>query len=174
MTEENASPDNMNSDSYDAADRPFDFIGVGSATALICDSDPSTREKIKAAIAELGYQITEAQATKDAVKNMRFHVYDLICVNDNFDAGQDDTKTMNSVLSYVENLAMSTRRQIFVVLIGDRYRTMDNMAAFNKSVNLVLNPKNLDDAGTIIKKAMDDNEAFYYVYKDSMKKLGKI
>lgn len=174
MTEENANYDNVESDSYDSADRPFDFVGVGSETALICDSDPSTRDKIKAAVAELGYQITESQSSKDALRSMRFHVYDLVCINENFDAGQEDARGKGTVLSYLENLAMSTRRQIFVVLVGDSYRTMDNMAAFNKSVNLVINPKNMDDAGTIIKKALEDNEAFYYVYKDTMKKLGKL
>lgn len=174
MTEENASFDNANMDSYDSADRPFDFVGVGSETALICDADPSTRDKIKAAIGELGYQITESQSAKDALRNMRFHVYDLVCVNENFNTGQEDAQGKSTVVSYLENLTMSTRRQIFVILIGDKYRTMDNMAAFNKSVNLVMNPKNIDDAGAIIKKALEDNEAFYYVYKDTMKKLGKI
>jgi hypothetical protein len=48
------------------------------------------------------------------------------------------------------------------------------MAAFNNSVNLIINAKNIDDAVTIIKGAIADHEAFYYVYKETLKKKGRI
>jgi len=48
------------------------------------------------------------------------------------------------------------------------------MAAFNKSVNLVINTKNIDDARTIIKWGISENTAFYRVFRESMQKTGKI
>jgi hypothetical protein len=68
---------------------------------------------------------------------------------------------------------MTTRRQMFVVLISERFRTMDNMAAFNRSVNLIINLKNLDDLATIFKKGLADHAAFYQVFKETLKKMGK-
>lgn len=158
------------SGSYNASERPFDFVEADAKTALICETESTAREKIGRALKEMGYQITEAVAARDALKSMRFHVYDVVVVNENFEgAGQG-----NGVLIYLENLAMHTRRNIFVALISDKYRTMDNMAAFNRSVNIVINPKNMDDIGTIIKGGIADNTAFYHVFKETLKKTGRI
>jgi CheY-like chemotaxis protein len=164
----------MESENYDASDRPFDFVGIGNETALICESDPAIREKIKAILAGMGYQITEPQTAKDAIRNMRFHIYDLIVLNDGFNVDESGKSGAAAVLHYLSNLEMGIRRQIFIVLVSESYRTMDNMAAFNKSVNLVINPKNMDDFGGIIKRSLDDNIAFYHVYKETLKKIGRI
>jgi DNA-binding NtrC family response regulator len=164
----------MESGSYDASDRPFDFVSVDSETALICETDPAAREKMKTPLAEMGYQITEPPNAKDAIRNMRFHVYDLIILNEGFNVEEGGKSGAAAILHYLVNLEMSIRRQIFLVLVSDKYRTMDNMAAFHKSVNLVVNPKNLDDFATIIKRGLDDNAAFYHVYRETLKKVGRL
>jgi hypothetical protein len=63
---------------------------------------------------------------------------------------------------------------MFVALISDRYRTMDNMMALNKSANLVINSKNIDDIGKILSRGITDNEFFYRVFKETLKEVGKI
>lgn len=155
---------------YDAADKPFDFVEEEGETALICESDPSIREKISAAMKLLGYMITEATSAKDALKKMRFHTYEVVVLDERFDTITPDE---NDVLRYLESLSMATRRDIFVALITERFRSMDNMAAFNKSVNLVINTKNINDVATIMKRGVSENTAFYRVFKESMQKLGK-
>jgi len=157
-------------ESYDAADRPFDFITEGTLTALLCEPDPAVREKISGDLQELDYQITTPASAKDAIKAMRFHVFDLIVLNENFDAANPET---NELLQYLENLNMSTRRRTFVALISEKYRTMDNMAAFSRSVNMVINIKSIGDAGKIIKLGVADNRAFYHVFQETLQKLGK-
>jgi CheY-like chemotaxis protein len=169
-TEDKTLLNQVDSAAYDAADKPFDFVEAEGETALICESDPTFREKISAALKQLGYMITESDTAKDALKKMRFHTYDIVIVNERFEGAAPEE---NDVLRYLENLAMVTRRDIFVALISDRFRTMDNMAAFNKSVNMVLNTKNIEDAGTILKGAISENVSFYRVYKDTLKKMGK-
>jgi hypothetical protein len=68
---------------------------------------------------------------------------------------------------------MATRRRFLVALISDKYRTTDNMAAFNRSVNLVINLKNIDDVGKIIKQGVADNRAFYHIFQETLVKMGK-
>jgi CheY-like chemotaxis protein len=172
MVEEKKLANEVAAGGYDAAEKPFDFIGTGSETALICESDPAIKEKIATAVKSLGYHVTEASAAREALKNMRFHMYDLIIVNENFDAVE--CPGSNDVLIYLQNLVASTRRNIFVALLSDKYRTTDNMMAFNKSVNLVINTKNIDDFSTIIKRGLDDNLAFYSIFKETLKKLGRV
>ncbi|MDI6776984.1 MAG: response regulator [Syntrophales bacterium] len=171
MEEEKTLLSEVASDTYDAADRPFDFLETGGETALICEPDPSTREKISNILKSLGYRITEPTSARDALKRMRFHVYDLVVLNENFDTGDADN---NDVLNYLSSLSMSIRRQIFVALVSDRFRTMDNMAAFNRSVNIVINPESIDDIGPIIQRGTTDNTAFYHVFREILRKKGRI
>ncbi len=159
------------SEGYDSADRLFDFVGgeVGM-TALVCETDPAVREKISEGLQGLEYQITTPEKAKEALKAMRFHVFDVVVVNELFDTADP---AASEVLQYLENQNMSTRRRFFVVLVSDRYRTMDNMVAFNRSVNLVINLKNIEDAGKIIKQGLIDHKAFYHVFQETLQKIGK-
>ena len=170
MEEEKTLLNEIAAGKYDASDRPFDFVESDAETALVCESDGTVREKISGALKKMGYQTTEAASTGDALKSMRFHLFDLVMVNENFDQSAPDR---NDVLAYLETLAMSTRRQIFVALISDTYRTTDNMAAFNKSVNTVINLKNIEDVEKILRGAVAENAAFYRVMKETLKKMGR-
>ena len=157
--------------SYDPADRPFDFVGEGGATALVCEPDPALREKINNGLKKMGYQITMPVTAMDALKAMRFHIFDVVVLNELFDTADPQT---NGVLEYLENMVMITRRRFIVALVSDRYRTMDNMAAFNRSVNIIINRDSIDDVGEIIKKGVADNRSFYHVFQETLRKMGKV
>lgn len=156
---------------YDAADKPFDFIEEEGLTALVCEQNPIARKTIETALNLMDYQITIAESARDALKRMRYHIYDLIVVDENFDTKNPDA---NGVLIYLERLQMSTRRNIFVAMVSNRYRTMDNMMAFHASVNLVINIKNIEDIGKILGRGITDTELFYRVYKETLKETGRI
>jgi CheY-like chemotaxis protein len=170
MEEEKTLVSEVASEGYNAADRPFDFVGEGGATALVCEPDPAVREKISGGLKDLGYQITAPATAKDALKAMRFHVFDVVVLNELFDTADP---LANGVLHYLEGMAMTTRRRFFVALVSAQFRTMDNMAAFNRSVNIVINLKNIDDMGTIIKQGVADNKAFYHIFQETLQKMGK-
>jgi predicted Zn finger-like uncharacterized protein len=158
------------SNGYDAAEKPFDFIEEEGLTALVCEPNPLVRKTIINALDVLDYQITEAESTRDALKRMRYHNYDLFVINENFDTDNPDS---NGILLYLERLGMLVRRNMFVALVSDRFRTMDNMMALNKSANLVINSKNIDDIGKILSRGITDNEFFYRIYKGTLKEVGK-
>jgi len=157
--------------SHDASDRPFDFIEEEGLTALLCEQNPLAANSIKNALNLMDYQITIPENSRDALKRMRYHVYDLIVVNESFDTKNPES---NGVLIYLERLSMAVRRKIFVAMISSRYRTMDNMMAFHASVNLIINIKNIEDIGKILSRSITDNEMFYRVYTESLKESGRV
>ena len=163
--------DEVDANTYDASDKPFDFVEEGVETALLCETNVAMKKKIKSALHNMNYHITAPELPKDALKQMRFHVFDMVVLNERF--GDLDPK-MNSVLKYMDRMNMSIRRNIFVTLITDRFRTMDNMAAFNKSVNLIVNPKNIDEIEKILRRGIADYEAFYRVFKRALIKTGRV
>ncbi len=156
--------------SYDASDKPFDFIEEEGLTALLCEQNPLARISIQNALDLMDYQITITKNARDALKRMRYHVYDLIVVDENFDTKNPDS---NGVLIYLERLTMAVRRKIFAAMISNRYRTMDNMMAFHASVNLIINIKNIEDIGKILSRSITDAELFYRIYKETLKEFRK-
>jgi hypothetical protein len=101
--------------------------------------------------------------SREALKSMRYRNYDLIVVNEYFDAKNPDA---NGVLIYLERLNMAVRRDIFTVMITRRFRTMDNMTAFQKSVNMVVNVDNITDFDKILRRGLADFGMFYQAFKD--------
>jgi CheY-like chemotaxis protein len=161
----------VDSSAYDASEKPFDFVEEGVETALLCEPEPAIRAKITTALYNMGYHTTAPQSHKDTLKQMRFHVFDMVVLNERFGTMDPD---MNSVLNYLDRLNMSIRRNIFLTLITNRFRTMDNMAAFNKSVNLIVNLKNINEIEKILRRGIADNKAFYRVFKESLIKTGRV
>jgi predicted Zn finger-like uncharacterized protein len=162
--------DEVQAEAYDASEKPFDFAEEEGKTALVCESDPAVKKAIAAALGNLDYHITDAADTRDALKNMRYHVYDVILVNDIFD-GQGSEE--NPVLSYLENLNMAIRRNIFVGLLSKTIRTMDNMAAFSNSVNMTINVKDMANMEQVLNRGITDNDFFVRVVREGLKKVGR-
>jgi CheY-like chemotaxis protein/DNA-directed RNA polymerase subunit RPC12/RpoP len=155
---------------YNPSDRPFDFVEEEGKTALVCEQHPLLKKPIIESLELMEYQITVAENARDALKRMRYHVYDIVVVDEDFDT---DTPEANGVLIYLERLGMSVRRNIFVALVSSRHRTMDNMMAFLKSVNLIVNSKNIEDFPKILSRGLTDHLTFYRVFREKLKETGR-
>ena len=145
--------------------RPFDFVEEEGKTALLCESDPEILEQVSRVLEVLEYHITVPKSSRDALKKMRYHGYDIVIVNEIFDTQDPD---INGVLIYLERLNMEERRNLFVSLLSSRFRTMDQMAAFQKSVNIIVNLNNIEDFDKILRRSLADHDLFYRVYRESL------
>lgn len=154
---------------YDASERPFDFLEEEGNTALICENDPEIVKQINIVLGIMDYSVVSADSIRDALKKMKYHTYDMLLINETFDGSDPDA---NGLLVYVERLEMDVRRNIFVGLLTKRYETMDNMAAFLRSVNITINLKDIGSIDRILSRGINEFELFYAAYKDSAKKLG--
>jgi len=155
--------DEEESEGYDSNEKPFDFVEEEGKAALVCESDPKIKERIKTVLDVLEYHVTDIENSREALKKMRYHAYDLICINEFFDTRNPD---QNGILIYLERLNMAVRRQMFITLITNRFRTMDQMIAFQKSVNIIINISNIDDFDKILRRALADNEMFYRIFRE--------
>ncbi len=147
------------------------FFGEEIKTALTCDDVSKNQEMIQAVLDELGYYVHVAATPDNALDKMRYNRYDLIIINEAFGGCNSSN---NPVLNYIQPMPMSTRRNLFCVLIGDNYRTMDNMAAFSQSVNLTVSSEDVPNIKKILSNAIADNDKFYKVFKETLKETGKI
>ncbi len=152
----------------DALEDEMDILEEGASRALVADTD--NLELISPAIRKMDFLITAAKDMEETVKKLQFNFYDLIIINERF-GGCDPSD--NAILKYIEPLNMDIRRKMFVVLIGKNFKTLDNLTAFSKSVNLVLNESDFSNFELILKKSIKDNENFYQVFRKILVDTGR-
>ena len=170
MNEERSTPAPA-TDEIDYSGRPFDYRDAVNETAMVCESDPAIRQKISSTLKSLEFNVIEPTTFKEALKHLNFHTFNLIVVDEEFNIGRDG---VNYVLKHLEQLSMSIRRQIFVVLISATFATMDDMHAYNKSVNLIINKEEITEMGLILKKEIEENNYFYHVFSEYFHKYGRV
>ncbi|MCX5879231.1 MAG: zinc-ribbon domain-containing protein [Deltaproteobacteria bacterium] len=153
-----------------AGDQALDFFEEGIKLALIMTNSSMNEDRLRSGIEIIGYKCIPTPNTRDAIGKLRFHHFDLIILADGFDNQPLDQSV---IVNYLNRLSMSVRRKIFLALISDNYKTMDNMMAFAMSANVVVNSKDIEKLHLILKKAVSENERFYKIFMDTLVETGK-
>lgn len=116
------------------------------------------------------YKIQSAKSPEHAVHKMKFTHFHFIALHETYgNKNLENSPVYNTLIE----MPIVTRRNIFVALIGANFKTLNNMQAFQKSVNVVINEKDLDKLGDVLKKSISENEIFYKVFKETLHSMGK-
>ncbi len=143
---------------------------VEARTALVCEDNADFKSAISAALKGLKYSIEFASGAEDAFEKLKFNQYGVIVINERFGGS---TPENNAVYKFLQFMPGSSRRSIFLALIGKDFKTGDNMTAFAKSSNITINEKEIPNLKAILRKAVADNDQFYKVFRESLVKMGK-
>ena len=136
--------------------------------ALILDD--KNKEVWTKALEEKEFKIQYAKSPEHAVHKMKFTNFHFVALNENF--GNVTLETSPCYQTLIE-MPMEIRRNIFFALVGVNFKSLNNMQAFQKSANVVINEKDLGKLGDILKKSISENEIFYKVYKETLHAMGK-
>ena len=137
---------------------------------LVCVDDASRQNVIKAALDQLGFTMYAAKSAEEAVERLRKDTFEVAIVDEQFQGGG---ALDNEVLQALQVMPMSTRRYMFVALLGRTYKTFDNMLAFSRSVNVVVNLNDLPHLPAILRKGITENNEFYRVFREMLAEVGK-
>ena len=122
------------------------------------------------ALEEKNYKIQYARSPEYAVHKMKFTHFHFVALNENFgNVALDESPIYQKIIE----MPMATRRNIFFALVGTNLKSLNNMQAYQKSANVVINEKNLEKLGDILKKSISENEIFYKVYKETLNAVRK-
>jgi CheY-like chemotaxis protein len=137
---------------------------------LVCVDDASRQGVINAALQQLGFTMYAAKSSEEAVERLRRDTFELAIVDEQF---QGSSALDNEVLQTLTAMPMSIRRYMYVALLGRTYKTFDNMAAFARSVNVVVNLNDLPHLPAILRKGITENNEFYRVFREMLAEVGK-
>jgi predicted Zn finger-like uncharacterized protein len=147
----------------------LDFFDENTKLALVL-ADDDIADKVKTAVEGLGYKYIHAPNTRDALAKLRFHRFDIIFIAEGFDGQELEN---SPIRNYLNTLAMSSRRRIFLALMGDRFKSLDDMTAYTMSANTVISTKDVDKLPSIFKQGISEHEKFYKVFMDTLVEVGK-
>lgn len=138
-----------------------DFFELGDRTSLVC-TDPNTVEIAWRTLKDLGFKTHMVETHDIAIERLRYTQYNCIVVQETF-AGS--SLRAHAVMNYLAQLPMTQRRNSFVCLIGESFKTLDAMQAFAQSVHVVVNPSDLPNLTAILKKGLSEFELMYRIYR---------
>jgi predicted Zn finger-like uncharacterized protein len=147
--------------------RPLSFQDRQSA--LLCVESDAVRKQIQPLLRQMGFNIEIVQDARSALDKMEYHIYHLVLIEDGFDQQQG----LSNIIGKMNNLDMSLRRRICLVLISSRFKTNDNMAALHSSVNSIIRREDIVHLDAFLLKVLAEHRQFYTVYNDSLRQAGK-
>lgn len=152
-------------------DVPFDLIEEGKEKLLLLEPLEERREKIRGLLAGEGYHVLVPAGEEAALEKFRFQECSVILAGER---SRPEGAGTPSVLDYIRRIPSGERRRFFVVLLSETLPTMDPMAAFRQSVNLVVNYENLDQLPGILRRAQVAHDEHYAVLRESLRRAGRI
>ncbi|MBN2034156.1 MAG: zinc-ribbon domain-containing protein [Deltaproteobacteria bacterium] len=152
-------------------DQALEFFEEGIKLALVMAESREQSAIMRSAVEHIGYKFIDTPNTRDAIGKLRFHHFDLMILAEGFDGQSLD---QSAILNYLNRLPMSVRRRIFLALVSERFKTMDNMMSFSMSANVVINTKDKEKIDLVLRKAIVENDRLCKVFKDTLLETGKL
>ncbi len=137
--------------------------------AIICFDQPQRQAGVKSAIEALGYTVHVPTNPTDAIQRIRQNRYEVVLLQEEYGGSVEN----NLVLQTLQPMAMPLRRHMCVGLVGKTFKTLDNMAAFAKSVSFVVAERELGKIKAITRQAVSANDQFYRVFREALRDAGK-
>ncbi len=135
--------------------------------ALICENNPEIIKSITLYLKTMDFDYHIAVSIEEALYLLNSDDISFVAINEKFG---DESFEKNRVIAYILNLPMYIRRNIFLLVIGQNFRTLDRLKAFSLGVNMVFNSKETDILGRALQLAYSEYNRQYKIFKELLTK----
>lgn len=143
-----------------------DATGGGQA-ALVAFPDPAHAVAITLTLTRLGYHVDTVENFDDGARLLDQGIYPLV-VSARVAAAPGRPE---SLYQRMARLSPDQRRRVFVILVGDDFKTGDGTQAFLVLADVVLNTRDAGSADQVIRAALLDRKRLYQAYDDARKRF---
>jgi predicted Zn finger-like uncharacterized protein len=137
--------------------------------ALVCVSSGDLQKKIYSVVSGIGFDAKEVTTTKEALKELEYHIYPLVIIDEAF----DQNRGAEGIIAKLNSTDMSLRRKICLVLISKKFNTNDNMSALHTSVNSIIGINDIAHLANFLSSILTEHRNFYTIYNASSKLAGR-
>lgn len=145
-----------------------DSPNIDQAAVLLCSDYTEVNCGLKSMLEKMGYAVDMPVIVDQAIDQLRLNQYQVVILSEHFGG-----KFPSPVASYLAGLNMHIRRDMFVILVGERYKTADPLQSFVESVNLVVHPADVPRMEMILSKGLENHARFYKVFIECLIEAGK-
>ena len=141
--------------------------GEGSMRALVAIPDAGQTAALTQALTRQGYAVDAFDDSGEAARLLEQGVYAVV-VTSRTTAAAGKGETLHQ---RVTRLNPEGRRRVFVVLVGDDFKTGDGTQAFAAMADLVLNARDTAGADAALRNTMAERTRLYQLFSDARKRF---
>jgi predicted Zn finger-like uncharacterized protein len=142
-------------------------IGEGrpAGRAMVALPDRTRAGAMALPLTRLGYQVDTVDNADEGARLLEQGVYDLVVTT-----RAPAAAGRESLNQRIGRLSAEGRRRIFLVLVGDEYKTSDGTQAWSVLADLVINARDVPNADAALLPTLAERTRLYQVFLDARKR----
>jgi predicted Zn finger-like uncharacterized protein len=140
--------------------------GDASMRALVTLPDAGQTAALTQALSRQGYAVDALGDAAEAARLLEQGVYAVVVTSRTAAAGKGETLQQR-----VSRLNPESRRRVFLVLVGDEFKTGDGTQAFAAMADLVLNGRDTAGADAALRNTMAERTRLYQLFTDARRRF---
>lgn len=138
--------------------------------ALVLMPEIPARDVVVKAAVDFGYQVEQPTDVTEAIEKMRFVNYAAVFLHSGYESAGILSGKFHA---YMRGMSMSRRRFTIYVLLGAEFETLYDLQAMAYSANLVVNDRDLNHIGVVLKKTIPEYEALFGPLMEELRISGR-
>lgn len=135
--------------------------------ALVSIPDRAQAAAITLILTRLGYSVDSVEEHEDAARFVEQGAY-AVAATSRAAAGAGRTE---SLYQRITRLSPDQRRRLFVILVGDEFKSGDSVQAFATVGDLVLHSRDAAGADNLVRSVMAERKRVYQVFVDARRRF---
>ncbi len=124
-------------------------------------------DAIRAAIGRLGYEVDAVEDMEEGARLLEQGAYEMAVTS----AGGAEPGRPETLAQRILRLSPDARRRLFVVLVGEEFRSGDGTQAWASQADLVLHPQDAERAETLIRATLAERRRLYQPFLDARRRI---
>jgi predicted Zn finger-like uncharacterized protein len=143
-------------------------IGEGkmAGRAMVALADRAQAGAMALPLTRLGYQVDTVDNAEEGARLLEQGVYDLVVATRTAAAGNRE-----SLYQRLNRLSPERRRRIFLVIVGDEFKTGEGTQAWAVMADLVIAARDIPTADGVLLPALAERTRLYQVFTDARKRF---
>jgi predicted Zn finger-like uncharacterized protein len=143
-----------------------DGARTASGRAVVTLADRTQAGAVALPLTRQGYQVDTVDNADEGSRLIEQGVYDVVIASRApAPAGKE------SLYQRLSRLSPDARRRIFLVLVGEDFKTGDGTQAWITMADLVVHPRDLATVDAVLTKTVEERTRLYQVYLDARKRF---
>jgi len=141
-------------------------VEAGANDALVALSGPLAPH-MQQALERLGYNVESAEDVEEGARLLEQGVYEVaVTTPAPSEPGKPETLAQRML-----RLPIDARRRVFVILVGEEFRTSDGTQAWAAQADLVVHPADVGRCEHLVRSAMAERKRLYQPFVDAARKI---